>query len=591
MTLLSGLNNKFCIKETKMKFGPIIYLLLIIPLLLCAGVNASTVSAADEERSSPGLTKADKESSGQPFDAFEEALSVIQVQNKSILDLQSRIKKSEGIVKKALEIRLVKSWISLLQQRLDFAKSVADQADSDADIDKYREKAVRILGSQTDIAGKAVDHIKGLVEVPKADSSAAELAAAYTRIFAANERRNHLYSLIIEGFEVSKLFKVDVSRQETLLRENLIERAANVSILLDLAMNNVADLRASVLAVPDDAELKAKLFVAENNVQSIADEMATVLTFMGGLEMDTAVYQEQLIGATGEITKDIFDINVLVRLLKNWGKAILNVIQEKGPGIFFKLLLLFIIIFVFRKIANIVRKVTERGLERSSLRFSELLRRMIVAIAVNTVIMLGILIGLSQVGISLGPLLAGLGVVGFVIGFALQDLLANFASGLMILAYSPFDVGDVIDAGGVFGKVSKMSLVNTTIMTFDNQTIIIPNNKIWGDVIKNVTAQNVRRVDLMFGISYSDDIPKTERVLKEITDAHDKVLSDPETMIKLHELGESSVNFIVRPWVKTEDYWDVYWDITRAVKMRFDEEGISIPFPQRDVHLYDENTG
>jgi small conductance mechanosensitive channel len=265
------------------------------------------------------------------------------------------------------------------------------------------------------------------------------------------------------------------------------------------------------------------------------------------------------------------------------------VIYEDGPNLFFKVLLFFFIIFVFRKLAGIVQKIIERGMEKSQLRLSELLRRMVVSIARNIVIVLGILIALSQVGISLGPLLAGLGVVGFVVGFALQDSLSNFASGLMILIYRPFDVGDLIDTGGVFGKVSDMSLVNTTIMTLDNQTIIIPNNKIWGDVIKNVTAQTVRRVDLVFGISYSDDIPKTERILQEIAEAHEKVLSDPEPMIKLHELGDSSVNFVVRPWVNTEDYWDVYWDITRAVKMRFDEEGISIPFPQRDVHLYNEN--
>jgi small conductance mechanosensitive channel len=131
-----------------------------------------------------------------------------------------------------------------------------------------------------------------------------------------------------------------------------------------------------------------------------------------------------------------------------------------------------------------------------------------------------------------------------------------------------------------------MNLVSTTIATFDNQTLVVPNSKIWGDVIKNVTAQKVRRVDLLFGIGYSDDIPHAERVLKDIVANNDKVLEKPEPVVRLHELGESSVNFIVRPWVKTEDYWDVYWSITRAVKVRFDEEGISIPFPQRDVHHY-----
>jgi small conductance mechanosensitive channel len=133
-----------------------------------------------------------------------------------------------------------------------------------------------------------------------------------------------------------------------------------------------------------------------------------------------------------------------------------------------------------------------------------------------------------------------------------------------------------------------MSLVNTTFLTFDNQTIIVPNGKIWGDVIKNVTAQTIRRIDLVFGIAYSDDIEKAEKVMAEVVAAHPAVLGEPETMIRLHELGESSVNFIVRPWVKRDDYWETYWALTRAMKLRFDEEGISIPFPQRDVHLFQQ---
>jgi small conductance mechanosensitive channel len=140
----------------------------------------------------------------------------------------------------------------------------------------------------------------------------------------------------------------------------------------------------------------------------------------------------------------------------------------------------------------------------------------------------------------------------------------------------------------VFGTVHDMSLVSTTILTIDHQTLIVPNAKIWGDVIKNVTAQDTRRVDMVFGIGYGDDIRQAERVLKSIIEAHDKVLKDPEPTVKLHELGDSSVNFVVRPWVKTDDYWDVFWDVTREVKLRFDSEGISIPFPQRDVHVYPE---
>jgi small conductance mechanosensitive channel len=154
--------------------------------------------------------------------------------------------------------------------------------------------------------------------------------------------------------------------------------------------------------------------------------------------------------------------------------------------------------------------------------------------------------------------------------------------------YRPFDVGDVVDAAGVRGRVNHMSLVNTTFMTLDNQRLIVPNNMIWQSVITNVTAQRTRRVDLLFGISYSDDIEKAERVLMDILEKHESVLDDPEPVVRVHELGESSVNFAVRPWVKTSDYWETFWDLTREVKLRFDKEGISIPFPQRDVHVKEQ---
>jgi small conductance mechanosensitive channel len=208
------------------------------------------------------------------------------------------------------------------------------------------------------------------------------------------------------------------------------------------------------------------------------------------------------------------------------------------------------------------------------------------------VVVFGVLVALSQLGIEVGPVLAGMGIAGFVIGFALQETLANFAAGVMILAYRPYDVGDLIEcAAGVFGTVSHMSLVSTTIHTPDNQTRIVPNGKIWGDVITNVTAQDVRRVDLTFGIGYDDDIERAEGILRSLLEEDSRVVADPEPMVRLHELGDSSVNFIVRPWVKPEDYWDVYWHLTREVKMRFDAEGISIPFPQSDVHVHPSASG
>ena len=158
---------------------------------------------------------------------------------------------------------------------------------------------------------------------------------------------------------------------------------------------------------------------------------------------------------------------------------------------------------------------------------------------------------------------------------------------MMILVYRPFDVGDFVEAGGVTGKVDRMSLVNSTFKTLDNQVVVVPNNVIWQNVITNLTAQRTRRVDLTFGISYGDDIDKAKAILKDIVDNYDGILKTPEPNIRVGGLGDSSVDLICRPWVRTADYWDTYWNITEIVKKRFDKEGITIPFPQRTVHTFE----
>ncbi len=154
------------------------------------------------------------------------------------------------------------------------------------------------------------------------------------------------------------------------------------------------------------------------------------------------------------------------------------------------------------------------------------------------------------------------------------------------MVYQPFDVDDYVEIGGVSGKVKQMSLVSTTLLTADNKVLIIPNKLAWGDTITNYNGENTRRVDLLFGIGYQDDIPKAIDVLRELAAAHELVLEEPEVNIKVHQLADSAVNLICRPWVKTEDYWTVYWDLTRQAKEQFDTEGISIPYPQRDVHMH-----
>jgi small conductance mechanosensitive channel len=463
-----------------------------------------------------------------------------------------------------------------------------DATNSGYEIGEFGELARQVLESQGSIAAATWQRVRAAAILPGRDDSVADQAAGYAQFFERQRETDRIFDALLTGLGFSKSLGVDTQAAEDAVREVVAERAMNVSVFLELSLDEVTGLQAGLDALPADTELQAKTSIAEGRVRETAEALERVIGQMQVLDLDAAEYRAQLLKSTGAITADVFSLTVLSNLLADWGQSVLEVITHDGPSFVFQVLVFLLIIYVARKIAKFAERQTTRALNSSKVQLSLLLKRMIASTAGNAITVLGILVALSQLGISLGPLLAGLGIAGFVIGFALQDTLSNFASGMMILVYRPFDVGDVVDVGGVFGKVSAMSLVNTTMLTLDNQTIILPNNMIWGGVIKNLNEQRHRRVDLVFGVSYSDDIPKVERILNEIVEAHDKVLDDPEPMIKLHELADSSVNFVVRPWVQSDDYWDVYWDVMREVKMRFDAEGVSIPFPQRDVHLFNE---
>jgi small conductance mechanosensitive channel len=337
---------------------------------------------------------------------------------------------------------------------------------------------------------------------------------------------------------------------------------------------------------PDNADIDAAL--RELNAVHAANiqRLGAIITVFDRLGRDSSSYQTVMLQQASNISISFFSLDAIFAVLQDsWG-ALKEAMAENAPDLIFRFLIFIAVLLVFRTLSRITKRIVRVACHKSKLDMSTLLINILISTSGGVVMALGVLMALSQVGISLAPMLAGLGVAGFIVGFALQDSLGNFASGAMILIYRPFDVGDLVEVTGASGLVQKMNLVSTTIATLDNQTLVVPNSKIWGDVIKNVTAQKERRVDLEFGIAYDDDIILAERILVEIVSAHDDILEHPEPVIKLHSLGDSSVNFIVRPWTKTEDYWNVYWDLTREVKLRFDREGISIPFPQQDVHVY-----
>jgi small-conductance mechanosensitive channel len=200
-----------------------------------------------------------------------------------------------------------------------------------------------------------------------------------------------------------------------------------------------------------------------------------------------------------------------------------------------------------------------------------------------------LIIAVGSLGIDVGAGLVSISVVfGFVIGFAFQDMLGNLAAGFMIALTKPFKVGDYVSTAGHEGTIQHVGVSNATILTIDNKKVIIPNSMVWGDAITNYTAMNTRMIDLSIGIGYGDDIGKAMKITMNVINNHEKILKDPMPLVATDELGDSSVNLVVRPWVKTSDYWSVRRELIQQIKEAFDQQGISIPFPQRDVHLIKE---
>ena len=240
---------------------------------------------------------------------------------------------------------------------------------------------------------------------------------------------------------------------------------------------------------------------------------------------------------------------------------------------------------IARAISNLIRKGLKRG------GTDDMLVGFIGNIVYAVLLVAVVLAAVDSLGVNVTSLMAILGAAGLAVGLALKDSLGNFAAGVMIIIFRPFKIGDYIEAGGTAGSVDEIGLFATLMHTPDNKRIIVPNSSIIGDNIVNVSALPTRRVDLVFGISYDDNIGKARDIIRSILDADERILDDPAPVITVGALADSSVNLNVRPWVNAGDYWAVYWDLLEKVKVSFDDAGISIPYPQQDVYMHEVKAG
>jgi small conductance mechanosensitive channel len=262
---------------------------------------------------------------------------------------------------------------------------------------------------------------------------------------------------------------------------------------------------------------------------------------------------------------------VSVDLLTKWGLKVVGAVA---------------LLIIGRMVAGLLRRVTRKAMKKADVDATLIpfMSSMVyyLALAVVLIAVLGLF------GIQTTSLIAILGAAGLAVGLALQGTLSHFASGIMLLIFRPFRVGDVVEVGGTIGKVQEIGIFTTTLTSPDNIKITVPNSQVYGTTIKNMNGYDTRRVDMVMGVSYDDDLAVAMETMGRVVREDARVLADPEPQIAVAELADSSVNFVVRPWCKAEDYWNVKFDLTRRLKEELEATGCSIPFPQRDVHLFRE---
>lgn len=484
----------------------------------------------------------------------------------------------------------VDAWLQILEDKVreistaeiavkDKLREIAAAEKVEAALDSV-EEAKSKAGASMDAAeaGKLVEEAEQALE-----EAVAEVKAATAKV-EANTETARVTAIAAKMAEEKAAAEKDTAADEGTAAADEAESEADPGTAATGAVTDPAREKLDAAVAErnaDRANLLAYLTDLRSEQTALIDRTKLVIDafeLKGGKVEEVEEYRQYVTAVSG-IEVDVTDVGATWITITGW------LLSEEGGLRWVKNISLFIgIVLVAMFLARLVGKAVEKVMARTE-QTSQLLGDFMVTTSRRLVQAVGVLVGLAALEINIGPLLAVIGAAGFVIAFALQNSLGNFASGILIMVFKPFDVGDLVEIGGVLGKVKSMNLLSVLIHTPDNKAVIIPNNNVWSDSITNVTDSDTRRVDLEFGIGYGDDIETAQQILEQVVSEHPLVLKDPEPVVRVHALADSSVNFVCRPWVKTDDYWEVFWSLTRAVKERFDQGGVSIPFPQQDIHV------
>jgi small conductance mechanosensitive channel len=400
---------------------------------------------------------------------FEERLALVIAKRRDADRIEAQYAAAEGLQAQLIGGRLDVALGDWFRATIELADAVIGKLEDGKDVARFLDPLLQELNRVPDVGKEIMERLEEQVVFPDDQLAPADMVVYDQQLLKIVNDLDAVYESLLTYIEFAENLGLDESDLRQRLSQELNDASANRSVFLTIALDSVTVLKGAVATMPSDTDLPKRLSAAQARVKVAAQSLQSSVALMGRLDLETRQYRQQLLTATGELTTDVLDVGLIAGLVGDWSRAGMDYTKSEGPRLIFRLLIIVVLLVAFLYLSKLAKKGMERAMQSSKVNVSILLKDMIIAITKNVVMFIGILFALSQIGISIGPLLAGLGIAGFIVGFALQDTLSNFASGMMILVYRPFDVGDIVDAGGITGKVEKMSLVNTTFKTLDTE--------------------------------------------------------------------------------------------------------------------------
>jgi len=557
-------------------------LFAVVFLLAITGPSSLLAQEAD---SSPDSTEVEIE----PTDLMraQQFLGTLHAGLDSLLNLEAQMHKAEDEKLQLLRVQAGRHIAEIDDTQLHLMKLLPDLDESAPETAELKRGIAEFFVGKYDIYERATELWAREIDIlrnQRSDTPPESLGELETSIGEARDRLDRLLPALMKVLEDGDLLEIDTKKDWGRFDRVLNNRAENLVGRLQISVNAREALKKKIAtsekAGASEAETgddRTSLQYAETRVQGVAKSLETTVDLLGGRGFETTQYRQFIIKTTGEISERVLDPKVFIGLARDFLQGLGEWFKDNGPTILVKLLIILASVLFFRltfRLAWWLMRLV--GLVHLTKLMVQLGNSLISPIAS----ILGLFFGLWLVGADPTTLLAGAGVAGVVIGFALQDSLANLAAGFFILATRPFDVDDTIRTGTVVGTVKAMWIANTTVVTFDGRRLLIPNRKIWSDIIENRSVEPLRRADLTVRVGYEEDIDRVITILYDLLKGEERVLDEPPTAVFVSEWADSWVELAVRPWTRNEDWWPLLKDLPRLVALRFVEEGIKIPYPR-----------